>query len=322
MKQQQLNKLKLLILKFKENLEMEGFAERTVCDYPQRLKHFVEYLKSCDIEEISQIDKEVIHKYQLYLYNYKNKRGKVLSLNTQSGRLAALISFFRFLVKRNYFMYDPASCIELPKTKRDLPKGIMNRKEVNSILNRPNCDSALGLRDKAMLELLYSTGLRSAELRNLTVYDVDIQNKELRINHGKGRKDRVVPMGDIACKYVDEYMAIGRPELLKYSEEVLKYGKRKTNILFISKGAKRIQADNLIWIIKKYVKKSGLNKKVTPHSFRHTCATHMLKGKANIRHIQELLGHSSIETTQIYTRVEVSDLKKEHKRCHPRERSL
>ena len=289
MNENQIGKLNLLILRFKEHMEQMNFSPRTVADYPQQLNFFVEYLKTTDIADINNITKETVHRYQVHLYNYKNKRGNALSLGTQYSRLVCLKSLFKFLVKQGYFLYDPTSTVELPKCKRDLPKGIMTRKEVNHLLSQPDADTPLGLRDKAILEVLYSTGMRNAELRALTIYDVDTVNHEVRITNGKGGKDRVLPVGEIASKYVEAYLKTARQLLVDYAENILKKEKAETNTLFISKGAKKITPGNLIDLTKKYVKKAGVEKQITPHCVRHTCATHMLKCGANIRHIQELL---------------------------------
>lgn len=291
---------------------MENYSAKTISDYLNQLQFFLRYLQNANLEELSQIDKEAIHQYQLYLYNNQAK-GKSLSLETQYARLVPLKTFFRWLVKRGYFLYDPTTQLELPKRKKNLPKGIMTRKEINRILCQPDADNPLGLRDKAILELLYSTGIRNSELRSLTIYDADTSHGELRINQGKGRKDRIIPLGEIAAKYLETYLQNSRTELVK--------GKKENNLLFVSKNGQKITLANLLWLIEKYVQQARITKHITAHSFRHTCATHMLRGKSNIRYIQELLGHSSIATTQIYTRVEVSDLKREHKRCHPREKN-
>jgi integrase/recombinase XerD len=319
MKEEQIVKLKLLMVRFKEYMELSNYSARTIGDYLSQLQYFVRYIEASVLEDITQIDKETIYRYQMHLYNYKNKE-KPLSLETQSARMVAVKSFFRFLVKRGYYLYDPACDIELPKRKKNLPAGIMSRKEVYKVLNQPNADTSLGLRDKAIIEVLYSTGIRNSELRELHLYDADTANGELRITQGKGKKDRVVPLGDIASKYVEEYVKEGRSRLLEYARQVLKKKQDEPPpFLFISKGGKKITAANLRTMIKKYVKRAGLTKEVTTHSFRHTCATHLLKEGAGIRHIQALLGHSCITTTQRYTHVEVSDLKKAHRKCHPRE---
>ena len=227
------------------------------------------------------------------------------------SRIVSVKSFFRYLAKTNQVLYDPTADIELPKRKKNIPKDIMTKKEIMKILAQPNPDTAVGLRDKAILELLYSTGIRNQEIRQLTVYDADTTNNDVRINQGKGKKDRVVPLGEIAGNYIDEYINHSRPKLLNNQD---------TNILFITLNGKAINHTNLIWMVRKYAKKAKIEKHITPHSFRHTCATHLLKNRASLRHIQELLGHSSIETTQIYTRVDITDLKRAHKKYHTRER--
>lgn len=312
MREESLAQLKLLLARFKEHLEMENYSAKTISDYLNQLQFFLRYLQKANMEELSQIDKENIHQYQLYLYNNQAK-GKSLSLETQYARLVPLKTFFRWLVKRGYFLYDPTTQLELPKRKKNLPKGIMTRIEINRILAQPDPETSLGLRDKAILELLYSTGIRNSELRNLTIYDVDTNHGELRINQGKGRKDRIIPLGEIAAKYLETYLQNSRPKLVKE--------KKEHNLLFVSKNGQKLTLANLLWLIAKYTNQAKITKHITAHSFRHTCATHMLRGKSNLRYIQELLGHSSIATTQIYTRVEVSDLKREHKRCHPREKN-
>ncbi len=314
MREQSITQLKLLLARFKEHLEMENYSPKTISDYLNQLQFFPRYLQTANLEELSQIDKEAIHQYQLYLYNNQAK-GKSLSLETQYARLVPLKTFFRWLVKRGYFLYDPTTQLELPKRKKNLPRGIMTKREIYQLLSQPDADTILGLRDKAILELLYSTGIRNSELRNLTIYDADTSHGELRINQGKGRKDRIIPLGEIAAKYLETYLQVSRPLLVEQQKE------KKQNLLFISKNGQKITLANLLWLIEKYVQQARITKHITAHSFRHTCATHMLRGKSNLRYIQELLGHSSIATTQIYTRVEVSDLKREHKRCHPRERN-
>lgn len=297
----------LLVAKFKEYMRSKDFSPRTIETYSYHLRFFVKYLESCEISQLGQIKKEVILDYQMSLLT----QDKPISLETQGARLVAVKSFFRYLVRGNQALYDPTTELEMPKRKKNLPRDIMTKKEVFRLLNQPNIDTPLGLRDKAILELLYSTAIRNEELRRLTIFDVDTTNHDLRINQGKGKKDRVVPVGEVASSYVEEYIKYARGKLLNNKE---------TNLLFITINGLPINHSNLIWIIKKYTKRAKIKKHITPHSLRHTCATHLLKNKASLRHIQQLLGHASIETTQIYTQLELSDLKKAHRMYHPRER--
>lgn len=318
----ELNKLKLLILKFKEYMEMENFSERTINDYVYQLKYFLEYLIDKDIETILDINREIVYCYQMYLYNYRKDK-KPLSLETQYSRLVPLKSFYRYLAKQKYIVNDPTIDLELPKRKKNLPSGIMTEKEINKILNQPNPDLILGIRDKAILELLYSSAIRNTELRKLTIYDIEMTDNQIRINQGKGRKDRIIPLGEIAIKYIERYLRESRPKLLEGFEPTKRIKEpEKQKLLFISKNGRQLTMASLITIITKYVRLAGIKKHITPHSFRHTCATHMLKRKAGLRYIQELLGHGSIATTQVYTHIELNDLKKEHKRTHPRENKL
>lgn len=310
MKEEEKARFKLLTLRFKEYMETKEFSPRTIESYLDQLKFFFSYLETTPVKDISEITRETIHNYQMYLY-YQKDGERPLALGTQYSRITALRTFFRYLLHENLILYDPTQEIELPKRRKNLPSNIMTKKEVFKILSKPDPDTPLGLRDRAILEVLYSTGIRNSELRNLTIYDVDITNGDLRVVKGKNAKDRVIPLGEIAGGYVEEYINHARPKLTKDPAQ---------KILFLTKNGRPINHTNLIWLIKKYVRKAKLNKPITTHSFRHTMATHLLKNRAPIRHIQAILGHRSLETTQIYTKVEVTDLKKVHSRCHPRER--
>ena len=296
-----------LTAKFQEYMRSKDYSKRTVKDYGYQLNFFGRFLTTAGINKINDITKEIISNYQMSLLTQE----KSISLETQYSRIVSVKSFFHYLAKTNQVLYDPTADIELPKRKKNIPKDIMTKKEIMKILSQPNPDTAVGLRDKAILELLYSTGIRNQEIRQLIVYDIDTTNNYVRITQGKGKKDRIVPLGEIAGNYIDEYINHSRPKLLNNQD---------TNILFITLNGKAINHSNLIWMVKKYAKYAKIEKHITPHSFRHTCATHLLKNRASLRHIQELLGHASIETTQIYTRVDISDLKKAHKKYHPRER--
>ena len=210
---------------------------------------------------------------------------------------------------------DPSAEIRLPRPGRRLPRNVLTVGEARKLLDQPNVDKPLGLRDKAILELLYSTGVRNGELRRLTVRDVDVERQEVRVINGKGRKDRVVPLGSLAAVYVTRYIEDARPGFVAKRGEPVDF-------LFTRRTGRPLLPQDVEKTVIKYARAAGLKKSVTPHGLRHTCATHMLKGRAGIRHIQEQMGHKSLATTQIYTHVEIADLKREHHRCHPRERAL
>ena len=220
-------------------------------------------------------------------------------------------SFFGYLHTTGVLLLDPSTDLVLPKKPKHLPRGVMSEQQVEKLLEQPDVTTPLGFRDRTLLEVLYATGLRNSELRHLALYDLDLPNLRLTVRQGKNAKDRVLPLGEIAADYLKEYLQTGRLELNKNPEQ---------QQLFVSKNGKQITQANLVWIIRKYVKQAALSPQFTPHSLRHSCATHMLRGGADLRYVQEMLGHASVETTQIYTQVEVKDLQAMHRKYHPRER--
>jgi integrase/recombinase XerD len=302
-----MDKLDFLLLKFTEYMKANGFAERTIESYAQNVGYYTEYLKDIGIENIAEADQRVISDYQsrLYLQNYK---GKPLSASTRQLRLTCIRTFYRYLLKAGLAVYDPTANMDLPKTQKHLPKGILSKKEIGTLLSIPNLDTVRGIKDRAILEVLYSTGIRVTELCNLTLADVDLRNGELRVNRGKGSKDRIIPLGEVACDFLELYLREARPKQVNSNQP----------LLFVNKKGRKYSRSHIYVIIKRYGKKASI--KASPHQLRHTCATHLLKGKADIRHIQQILGHASIATTQKYTKVEITDLKRVMKRCHPREK--
>ena len=302
--------------KFAEHLKIRGMSRTTQEKYPRELARFLRWLRelSPEVSSLAGIGRDIFSAYQSHLYYVEHRKhpGKTLAFSTQIGRLVAVRSFFRFLLKEGFILYDPSSELELPpdRRKKTLPRDIMTKKEVLKVLEEPNLQDILGIRDRAILEVLYATGIRSTELCNLLLYDIDFEGETLRVTQGKNAKDRVVPLGKMAGEFIQLYLSEARPHLTSDPEE---------KHLFLSAHQKPL-CDRIIYdIVKRYVSSAKLKKKITTHSFRHTCATHLLQGKAPIRHIQEMLGHRSLSTTQIYTRVELTDLKKVFKRCHPRE---
>ena len=312
-------RLEIYLARFVEWMQVQGWSIRTVADYRCEVKFFITFLQNeTSINNLHEIDSKVLTGYQTYLYHYKiktknSKEERRFTLGTQHKKIVALRTFFRFLYENDVLMYNPSATLKLPKKRKSLPKGVMNEKEIEKLLESPDTTDRLGIRDKAILELLYSTGIRNSELRNLTIYDIDLSGLQLTVREGKNSKDRTVPIGEIAADYIKEYLQMVRSKLSIDPEE---------DILFLSKNGRRLTEGNLIWIVSKYVKLAKLNGHYTPHSLRHSCATHMLKYGADIRYIKEMLGHASIATTQIYTKVEVGDLKNIHRRFHPREKLM
>lgn len=288
-----------------------NYAEGTIKRYLHFLNRFLTYLEGRGITDISAINKEDIQDYQRQLYETINARGEPNSVFHQNNNLKVIKSFFRFLTEDGYIVSDPARDVSYAREPRRLPRSILSKSEAKKIIHAPNTATAIGYRDRTILEVFYSTGIRRNELINLTLQDVDYHEGLIRINSGKGDKDRVVPIGKIACRYLENYVKAVRPSLIKDPYN---------NHLFLTMNGSKL-SENTVWqIVKAYGKKAKLKKNVSPHTFRHTCATLMLRNKANVRHIQELLGHASLESTQVYSHVSITDLKEVHARCHPREK--
>jgi len=305
------NNLPSLVYEYLKSLKIRNLSDRTVQETRWRLSQFVKYLESNDILHIDGLTKETVWLYQVHLYETINDKGMQNSIGHQNNLLGAVKQFTKFLKERDYIVSDPSRDIQYAKVPKSLPRGILSPTEARKIMHAPDTSSVIGYRDRTILEVLYSSGIRKAELNNLKLNDVDYQDGFLRVIEGKGKKDRIVPIGRIACRYLENYIKSARPELIKDPYN---------NYLFLSLKGNRL-SKNVIWeLIKKYAKKAKIRKNVHPHTFRHTCATAMLKNKADINIIRKLLGHESLNTTMIYTYLSITDLKDVHKKCHPREK--
>ncbi|MFA6637079.1 MAG: site-specific tyrosine recombinase/integron integrase [Candidatus Omnitrophota bacterium] len=304
-------KIIAMIEDFEKHLKTKGFAERTIRTYIGYVGIFADFLSKNEVYDIEDINRDKVSRYQTSLCTKNEFNQRKLSMKTQALRMVAVISFSKFLHRAGYLENNPASHIEIPRTPKSLPKNILSEKEVLQILKSPKDNDPLEIRDRAILELFYSTGIRNTELRKLCIYDIDFSRGFIRVT-GKGNKDRIIPMGDVASWYIEEYMKRSRPKLVKGTSDVL----------FVSRNGKELTDDMPSWMVRKYAARIGITKQINAHTFRHTFATHMIKKGANLRIVQEMLGHSSLETTQIYTKVEIGDLKKVHASTHPREVDL
>lgn len=293
------------------SLKVLNRSDVTINELYRKLGKFFEYLNVNDITRIEQVAENHIKGWQVELYQQVNAKGKPNCIQHQNKMMAAVKQFFRFLVDEGFVATDPTKDIQYAKEPKTLPKSIFTKSEARKILHAPNTNCVFGYRDRTILEVLYSTAIRNKELCNLTLEDVDYHDGYLCIINGKGGKDRVVPLGKIACQYLENYILSVRNELVKdpYNRS-----------LFLTSRGNTMNSDTLWSLVKKYARLAGIKKNVYPHTFRHSCATGMLRNKANIRVIQELLGHAFLNTTQIYAHVSITDLKDVHKKCHPRER--
>jgi integrase/recombinase XerD len=305
------NPFESLLSAYVRSMKVRNLSERTIAAVQWMLGKFFDYLESRDIAHVDRITSQIVRDYQMAFFENLNRRARVNSISYQNRMLSAAKNFTRFLKDNDYIVSDPGRGVGYAKEPKRLPRGILSVSEARKILHVPDVKTALGYRDRTILEVLYSSAIRKEELNCLTLADVDYHDGFLRILRGKGQKDRVVPIGRIACRYLENYIKSVRPALI-----VDPYNQ----YLFLTLKGKKF-SKNVLWeLIKKYAKKAGIKKNVHPHTFRHSCATSMLKNKADIRTIQELLGHASLDSTQVYTHLSINDLKDVHTRCHPREK--
>lgn len=297
--------------KFKEDMELRHYAFRTVDEHLKRLDKFILFLKNYPLEHIEDISDEHIREYQKYRYHYQNVYGRHDIVEVQNRHLITVKAFFKYLKRDDFIIHDPAESICYGKRPTRLPKDVLTNQEMKKLLAQADTRTILGYRDRTILEVLYSTGIRRMELILLNLEDINCQEGCIRINEGKGAKDRIVPIGKIAAHYLDTYLKGIRP---------LIYNSSHQTAVFLSKQGGRISKETLRYMIEKYAKKSKLNKYITTHTFRRSCATEMIKNKANLMHVKELLGHNSVESVQIYCNLSITDLKEAHKKHHPREK--
>ena len=275
------------------------------------LKVFFRWTEERSLINPHQITRSILESYQRWLYHYRKKNGKPLGVSTQYSYLGAVKYYFAWLCKQRVLEANPASEIELPRPEKRLPVEALSIPEMETILAQPDIGDPLGIRDRAVIELFYSTGIRRAELARLELCDLNRDKRLLRIRLGKCQKDRVVPVGLRAMRWLEKYLDEVRP-LLTLQTDV--------QAIFISGYGEAFNADVLGRIVIKYIEKANIGRRGGPHLFRHTCATHLLEGGADIRYIQQLLGHANLETTAIYTEVSIIQLQAVHARCHPAER--
>jgi len=279
----------------------KGLSEKTIESYSSDLARHLDFLKQKRVKKITDADTPLILKHLIAL------RNAGLGSRSCARHLITLRGFYRFLVQEKLIKYDPARLIDLPKGGLKLPD-VLNVKEINILLNMPDTDKPLGKRNAAMLELLYAAGLRVSELVNLNFLDVNLEACFVKVL-GKGSKERVVPIGIFAKEKTDDYINTARPLLLK---------NRISRYLFVARAGKPMTRQGFWKLLKQYAQQAGIKKKITPHSLRHSFASHLLEGGADLRAVQVMLGHVDISTTQIYTHVAREHLRQMHEKYHPR----
>jgi len=292
---------------FLTSLEVEkGYSENTRVAYKNDLSQFLDYLKTKAVPPLN--DWGEVKKDHLVAYILSLKADREYASTTVARKVAAIKSFFHFLVAEGFIRDDPTATLDSPRVKKYLPRAI-SQEDVEKLLEAPGeSTEPRSLRDRAILELLYATGMRVSELVALNEGDVDLPSASVRC-FGKGGKERVIPIYDRAVQAIEAYTSKGRVRLVRDAEQ---------KALFLNQRGMRLTRQGLWLIVKGYVKEAGIKVPVTPHTLRHSFATHMLRGGADLRNVQELLGHANIATTQVYTQVSNERLREVYDEAHPR----
>ncbi|QTF09860.1 site-specific tyrosine recombinase XerC [Brenneria izadpanahii] len=295
-----------------DHLSAAGYSRRTMESYRERLLPFAAWCEDRGLLHAPQVSLSGLEGYQRWLRGYRKADGKPLTAGSQLNRLSAIRMLFRWLLRRHVILYNPAEMLQLPKEERRLPAQVLSEEETGGVLQSVESGTVIGLRNRVILEVLWSTGVRRTEAANLMLSDIDLSRGVMAVRQGKGNKDRVVPLGERACKWLVRYLNHARPELAKRYD---------SGHLFISHRGKGLARATLTQMAGKAIRGTGhLDKPGACHVFRHSMATQMLENGADTRHIQAILGHEKLETTQIYTRVAIGHLKQVHERTHPAER--
>jgi len=295
---------------FIEELELHRFSISSRQHAGRILPLLFSHLREEGVHDLSGVTEEHLLGFARHLKDKKTPKGEPLSTSTQSAYLSAVRRFFAYLDQRNVILKNPAQRLRLPKAQR-LPRKALTEAQVRRLLETPSPSSMIGQRDRAILELLYGTAIRRSECMRLNVFDVDLREQSLWVRDGKGRKDRLVPIPRQTAEVVGVYLEQVRPHLVHDPKE---------KAFFLTRSGKRMSPSLLEVMVRGHAVSAGIEQRVYPHALRHACATHLLQRGADIRHIQELLGHTQIQTTAIYTQVRVDDLKAVLSKAHPRER--
>ena len=289
-------------------MRIKNYSPITVYTREKALLQMLEWAKLRGIARPTEVTKPILERYQRYLYHYRKKNGRPLSFVSQKTRLVPVRAFFQWLARQNLILSNPAADLELPRTEARLPKAVLSAAEAERVMAVVDLEKPTGIRDRAVLETLYSTGMRRAELIGLHLVDLDAERETVTIRQGKGRKDRMIPIGERALGWIGRYLEELRPKLVVEPDE---------GTLFLTDSGDSFTPGRLTKLAGGYVERARLGKRGSCHLFRHTMATLMLEGGADIRFIQKMLGHASLNSTEVYTQVSIRKLQEIHRATHP-----
>lgn len=294
--------------RYLEHLGVLGYRPQGMATAKRYIRDFIDWAGERGITHASQVSRAVLERYQRWLYHYRKRDGEPLSVSSRRCKLVPLRGYFKWLTRTGQIPANPAADLELPRKLKRLPRAVLTAGEVERVMAAVQLDTPVGLRDRAMLEVLYATGMRRMEIARLELGDVDAERCVVLIREGKGGKDRLIPLGERALHWLREYLDHAREEIAWNQDD-------KT--LFLGNEGMPLSPMWLSTVIARRVDAAELGKRGGCHLFRHTMATLMLEGGADIRHIQAMLGHAEISTTQIYTQVAIRQLQQVHAMTHP-----
>ncbi|OGP91359.1 MAG: hypothetical protein A2157_18295 [Deltaproteobacteria bacterium RBG_16_47_11] len=301
-----------LLFGFREHLKVKNYSPMSIASYSGHLKGLFDYLQQKEIVDIKRVTRDNLKDYQLKITEYKDQEGKAYTIATISIKIRAVKRFFEYLEETNQILVNPAEYLKEPEKETRLPRVVLTEDEVRKILDQPNLSSMTGIRDRTILEVFYSTGIRLEEMVNLTIFDCDLQGGMLRVNKGKFAKDRVIPLGRHAIRFLKEYITRVRPHHTRENKAIRN--------LFVNQSGKPLSKIVIEIIVRNYARATGIKKKITPHTFRHTFATQLVRNGADITAVQKMLGHSDLSVTHIYIKVAGIEVKETHRSHHPREK--
>ncbi len=301
--------LETAIARHLAHLTAQGYTAATVAGRAWMLGLFRKWAEERGVAALADLTPEIVARYQRHLAQHRKADGQPLGSRTQRTRLVPLRTFGRWAERDKLLPENPVAELVMPRLGQQLPKAWLSAAETETVLAVPRLEEATGLRDRALLETLYSTGLRRLELLRLTAADLDYAGGVVAVRQGKGRKDRIVPIGERALAWIEKYLTDARPKLAKPGDEA--------GPLFVTERGEPITPKHLSALVTGYVERASVGKAGSCHLFRHTCATLMLEHGADIRHVQEQLGHACLQTTQVYTHVSIRRLKEVHAATHP-----
>lgn len=316
--------MKLLKEEYIQHLKLRNLTLGSVRQIDQSLRYFIAYAHGRGVKDVAEVSATLFEEYKAYLSQYVTRKGNRLTSNTIKGRMQTIQRWFEFMRRRGAIFSNPIAGVKVPRREKRLPRGILRQDEIRKVMEQPDLRSLLGYRDRTMMEILYSTGVRANELVNLKLSDVDLEKKIARVRNGKGGRDRFVPLSTPCCRFLERYTLEIRKELIEGVRPAGNNWKKKSetggDLLFLSIYGGAITKNWLGAMMKRYLQNAGITRPASPvHSFRHSVATHLLESGMDIRYVQVFLGHNDINSTQIYTHVERKSLQKMLKEYHPRE---